>query len=212
MDQQPKKQKERRRGRKKSQSQDQNGREHGLPDLPRMIYRKLRHRLLNDADLQRRVGAVLRQFYPIPQDREDAFQQILVALQEHPNSRTSSPAGGWLYTVLRNRRRDGYRRDQTAKDHRQELEWQTEAADRQRWTAEDPAQQAMCNELAAAYEAALAELSAYERELFTLREEQGWTYEKLADKYGGSSVAMRVRLHRIRLRLRELLGPYIDAA
>jgi RNA polymerase sigma factor (sigma-70 family) len=217
MDQQPKK-KERNCGRKASQAQD---RHDGIPPVPAMTRAELRDMLAKDATFH---SIVLRAFAKkVGQEHAaDDLQKVCTRLTRHaqtrPNYRIAKPAA-YLYKAARNARIDRARTPALQDDeHRKCLQWQTEAADRHRWAADDPAEQASRNEendqLRAAMKAALAELSPDERELFLGRERDGKSYKQLADEFGRTPGALRKKLHKIRKRLQEseALRRYRDAA
>jgi RNA polymerase sigma-70 factor (ECF subfamily) len=71
-----------------------------------------------------------------------------------------------------------------------------------------PAAAALDAELRAQLEAALLELPESLRVVFALRELQGLSTEETASVLGIGQSAVKVRLHRARLRLRELLAVY----
>ncbi len=71
-----------------------------------------------------------------------------------------------------------------------------------------PATAALDAEVRAQLEAALAELPEGLRLTFVLREVQGLSTEETAEMLGLTSSAVKVRLHRARLKLRELLASY----
>lgn len=80
----------------------------------------------------------------------------------------------------------------------------------QPWPA-DPAALALDHELAGQLEAALQQLGEGLRVVFVLRELQGMSTEETAAALGLGESAVKVRLHRARLRLRELLAGYLLA-
>ena len=72
----------------------------------------------------------------------------------------------------------------------------------------DPARFALDHELREQLEAALATLSDSLRTVFVLRELQGLSTEETASTLGIGTSAVKVRLHRARLHLREVLADY----
>jgi len=76
------------------------------------------------------------------------------------------------------------------------------------WTL-DPATAALNSELRANLEQALATLPETLRIVFVLRDIQGLSTEETAAALGLGESAVKVRLHRARLRLRELLSAYM---
>jgi len=73
----------------------------------------------------------------------------------------------------------------------------------------DPARVALNDELHAQLERALAALPPSLRAVFVLREVEGLSTEDAAAALGLGTSAVKVRLHRARLRLRELLAGYL---
>ena len=76
------------------------------------------------------------------------------------------------------------------------------------WTL-DPATAALNSELRATLEQALMALPETLRIVFVLRDLQGLSTEETAAMLGLGESAVKVRLHRARLRLRELLSAYM---
>lgn len=75
----------------------------------------------------------------------------------------------------------------------------------------DPAQAALSAELREQLELALEALPESLRVVFVLREMQGVSTADTAEILGLSESAVKVRLHRARLRLRELLADYLSS-
>jgi RNA polymerase sigma-70 factor (ECF subfamily) len=75
----------------------------------------------------------------------------------------------------------------------------------------DPAAAALDMELRGQLERALAALPESQRSVFVLREVEGLNTEETATALGLAESAVKVRLHRARLRLRELLADYLAA-
>lgn len=76
------------------------------------------------------------------------------------------------------------------------------------WTV-DPGQEALSGELRQVMEQAIHELPATLRTTFVLRDIQGLSTEETAETLGITSGAVKVRLHRARLALRERLAGYL---
>jgi RNA polymerase sigma-70 factor (ECF subfamily) len=69
---------------------------------------------------------------------------------------------------------------------------------------------AATQELRAAVREALAALPEIDRDVFLLRESVGLSYDEIADACALTPDAVRSRLHRTRLSLREALGGHVD--
>jgi RNA polymerase sigma-70 factor, ECF subfamily len=74
----------------------------------------------------------------------------------------------------------------------------------------EPGQAALSGELRDEVERALLALPDALRAAFVLRDLEGLSTRDAADALGISEAALKVRLHRARLGLRESLGPYLD--
>ncbi|NNJ12942.1 sigma-70 family RNA polymerase sigma factor [Chloroflexales bacterium ZM16-3] len=74
---------------------------------------------------------------------------------------------------------------------------------------EDPLRASLDSELRAQIDAAISNLPESLRLVVTLRDIEGLSTEETADQLGLSQGAVKVRLHRARMRLREALASYI---
>ena len=77
---------------------------------------------------------------------------------------------------------------------------------------EDPERGSARRELARALEHAVDALPESFREVYVLRDVQGWSTEETAEGLGLEVATVKTRLHRARLALREALGREFDAA
>ena len=76
------------------------------------------------------------------------------------------------------------------------------------WSVE-PGQQALSSELRQVMEAAVQELPPSLRAAFVLRDVQGLSTQEAAEALDITDTALKVRLHRARLQLRERLADYL---
>ncbi|MBN1587069.1 MAG: sigma-70 family RNA polymerase sigma factor [Candidatus Omnitrophica bacterium] len=76
----------------------------------------------------------------------------------------------------------------------------------------DPQRALQNKDLRAAMDTALAELQEQQRLIFLLREVEGFSAQEVAGMTGLSVPAVKSRLHRARLFLRERLVPYFESA
>ena len=155
-------------------------------------------RLLGDAD---EAEGVLQQTFIKACDKLDTYEG-------------RSSLGSWLYRIATNealmllRRRTPH----VALDDVAETIQADELPQRTTPWRLDPATAALDGELRAELEKALAALPEGLRVVFTLREIQGLSTEETATMLGLGESAVKVRLHRARLRLRELLAEYMLGA
>lgn len=149
-----------------------------------------------------------------PDEAEGALQTTFVqACSRLDSYEGRSGLGAWLYRIATNEslmllRR---RRAQVPLDDVAETLGPDDVPRQvQPWPA-DPAALALDHELRDQLEAALAALPEGMRVVFVLRELQGFSTEETAAALGLGESAVKVRLHRARLRLRELLAGYLTA-
>ncbi len=155
-------------------------------------------------------------------DAEDATQETFVKvlsrlqpdLAGRPSGRPSgafegrSDVGTWLYRIAVNAARDRVRR-RAAERARIERAAERDAPSARpaRAIVEDPAVIAERHDEVARLKAALALLSADQREVFGLREVGGLSTAEIAETLGVSEGKVRVDLHRARRKLRDALEP-----
>ena len=123
-----------------------------------------------------------------------------------------SSLGTWLYRIATNEALMQLRRQAATTSTLEVLDRIIQPEDLphnlQFWPI-DPAQEALDHELRGQLDKALAALPAGLRIVFVLRELQGLSTEEVAAALQLGESAVKVRLHRARLRLRELLAGYL---
>ena len=140
---------------------------------------------------------------------EDVLQDTLLSLARSVGRfRGESALSTWLFTVarracLRKRRRRKF--EPAAQESIDALD--TSATSALVAPGQDPEQALAGRELRATVGAALAALKPAEREVLVLRDMQGLTAPEVARIVGASVQAVKSRLHRARLALRERLEP-----
>ena len=150
----------------------------------------------------RHHGPVFRYLLRVTGDREaasDLLQDTFVAAYEAREAYV--PSGrftGWLYTIATNK----------ARNHRRHGTVAGVPADPPRSVE----QVAAGGELRGAVREAVLALGDGDREAILLREIAGLSYEELGPALGCTPGAARVRAHRARVRLRELLAPYFGTS
>ncbi len=159
-----------------------------------------------------RVYAIAIRMLNDPDDAEEVLQETFIsACKNIQKFEERSALGTWLHRIatnaalmhLRKRKRREVSLDEPI---------ETQGGDDvyrevQDWTF-SPDDHAMNSEIRDILEKAIAELPETLRTVFVLREIEGYSTEETAQILGISVSAAKVRLHRARLRLRQLLSPY----
>jgi len=150
-----------------------------------------------------------------PDEAENVLQLTFIrACEKIDTFEGRSGLGTWLYRIATNEALMQLRRRPAAITTIDTLDAAIQPDDLphnlQIWPI-DPARAALDGELRAQLEAALAALPDGLRVVFVLRELQGLSTEEVAAALGLGESAVKVRLHRARLRLRELLAGYLAA-
>ncbi len=159
--------------------------------------------------LERLAHPVLRfgqGFCRNPDDAADLAQDVLrTLLAELPRFRGDASLSTWAFTVARRacaRRRLRERRMQPLDAVAGTAQWRDPSA--------TPDQIAERHELGEAIRAALALLPPAHREVVVLRDVEGVPAAEVAKVLGIGERAVKSRLHRARLALREALAPYVE--
>lgn len=141
---------------------------------------------------------------------EDVLQDTLLSLARSVGRfRGESALSTWLFTVARRaclRKRRRRKSEPAAQESIEALEGS--AADALVAPGENPEEALAGRELHATVDAALAALKPVEREVLVLRDLQGLTAPEVARVVGVTVQAVKSRLHRARLALRERLEPF----
>ncbi|MEN9938113.1 MAG: hypothetical protein RLZZ387_4692 [Chloroflexota bacterium] len=149
-----------------------------------------------------------------PDEAEGALQATFIsACAKFDSYEGRGGLGTWLYRIATNQALMELRRarPQISIDDMAETLGPDDVPHRlQSWPA-DPAALTLDHELSEQLDAALRALTEGMRTVFVLRELHGLTTEETAAALGLSESAVKVRLHRARLRLRELLAGYLSA-
>ena len=167
--------------------------------------------VMNDSD-RRFVCAIARRIVG-DQDAGDVAQEtLLLAHRNRDRFRGDASYRTWLYRIATNEALMQLRRNHTAFAALEALDAQIQPADLPQnlhaWPL-DPARVALNQELHDQLEHALARLPASLRVVFVLREIEGLSTDETAAALGLGESAVKVRLYRARLRLRELLASYL---
>ena len=159
-----------------------------------------------------RVYAIAIRMLNDPDDAEEVLQETFISACKNINKfEERSALGTWLHRIATNAALMHLRK----RKHREvSLDEPIEVRggddiyrEVQDWTLA-PDDHAMNSEVRDVLEKAISELPDTLRTVFILREIEGYSTEETANILGISVSAAKVRLHRARLRLRELLAPH----
>ncbi len=159
-----------------------------------------------------RVYAIAIRMLNDPDDAEEVLQETFISACKNINKfEERSALGTWLHRIATNAALMHLRK----RKHREvSLDEPIEVQDGddiyrevQDWTLA-PDDHAMNSEVRDVLEKAISELPDTLRTVFILREIEGYSTEETAQILGISVSAAKVRLHRARLRLRQLLAPH----
>ena len=146
-----------------------------------------------------------------PEDARDVLQEtMLAAARGFPSYRGEAAVGTWLYTIARSfcikQRRGRVRADSLSSG--------TSAGDEAHDIPDPgaaPDEAAMDRELGGAVRRTIDELSRPYREVLVLRDVEGLTAPEVAEALGIGVDAVKSRLHRARVAVREKLAPLVGA-
>lgn len=140
------------------------------------------------------------------EDAEDAAAEAMLRLYDRRESLQGVDSlGPWLRTVTMNLCLDGYRKRRYRGARFEELARQTAVVSDE----PDPVESSLSEEMQAALEQALRQLSPRQRTAFVLFELRGLNVEETAREMGCSPGTVKAQLHRARHRLRDLLGYFL---
>jgi RNA polymerase sigma-70 factor (ECF subfamily) len=149
-------------------------------------------------------------------DAEDAAQETVISAYRHLASfRGDAKFSTWLTTIAIN---EGRKRLRKAKGSAEEsIEEQVEDRDGDFTPApltdwrEIPLEALERKELRQALRSAVTELPGIYRQVFILRDVEGLNIEETAEALGINRGAVKVRLHRARMKLQKSLAPFLKA-
>jgi RNA polymerase sigma-70 factor (ECF subfamily) len=147
------------------------------------------------------------------EDAEDCLQEVFIkAYKALPGFREEARFSTWLYRIAYNESLMRIRKkklDTVPLDRPVELEEGDVSRDLADWTT-DPRADAMNNELSDVLVKHVNELEPDNRIVFLMRDVHGMSTSDTADALGLSVPAVKSRLHRARLFLREKLSDYFE--
>jgi RNA polymerase sigma-70 factor (ECF subfamily) len=147
-----------------------------------------------------------------PEDAQDVLQETLLAATRTLSSfRGAASVSTWLYTIARSfcikkRRRSVFAPELVS------LDSEAARAEAARDEAPDPERRLADNELGDALEDAIASLEPEDRAVLLLRDMEGLPAAEVAEATGRSVAAVKSRLHRARLAVRQRLAPLLAPA
>jgi RNA polymerase sigma-70 factor (ECF subfamily) len=186
------------------------------PDEAQLIEGLRRHEPDACAGLVQRFGSLLyaqaMRLLGDPDEAEGALQTALIAACAKLDAYEGRGGlGTWLYRIVTNESLMllRSRRPHVALDEIAEFLGPDDVPQRRQPWPKTPLDAALEHELREQLLAALAQLPAGLRAVFVLRKVDGLSTEETAVALGIGESAVKVRLHRARLRLRELLAGYL---
>lgn len=164
--------------------------------------------------LRNHEGAVFRFGLKMCREQEDAKdvlqETLLAAARTLPEFRGASSVSTWLYTIARSfcikKRRTG----KYAPEQLQSLDAEPETAAAVADPARGPEEDVAGRQLRAALDDAIAALEPMYREVLVLRDVEGLSAAEVAEILGISVDAVKSRLHRARVAVRERLAPVLE--
>ena len=137
-----------------------------------------------------------------PDDAADIVQQTFIkGYRNLDRCRDPEKVGGWLFRITVN----------LCKDHlksRRRHDVSLDAPEAQVAARQEPTAGAEQAEIREEIFAALQKLSPDQREAFVLKHVEGWPYEDMSERLDVSVSALKMRVHRARDELQELLKRY----
>jgi RNA polymerase sigma-70 factor (ECF subfamily) len=183
--------------------------DHGLVQAAREGDRRALEKLL-----ERHQGAVYRfgmKMCGEAEDAKDVLQETLfAAARTLPDFRGASSVSTWLYTIARSFCLKKRRTSKFAPERIESLEAHEEASSQVPDARRSPEEDAAGRQLRAVLDAAIAALDPSNREVLLLRDVEGLSAAEVAEVLGISVEAVKSRLHRARVAVRERVAPALS--
>lgn len=145
-----------------------------------------------------------------PEDAKDVLQDTLLAMARGVRDfRGASSLSTWLYTIARSFCIKKRRKSKFAPDEERSLETATGQTTNLADAAEGPDEALAGKQVEQALERAIAGLDPMYREVLLLRDVEGLTAPEVAEVLGVTTQAVKSRLHRARLTVRERVAPLL---
>jgi len=161
---------------------------------------------------QRRVYRFGLKMCRDPEDAKDVLQETLLAVARSVKDfRGASSVSTWLYTIARSFCIKKRRRSKFAPDQEESLETREPGLEARQVAdpARGPEDELAGRQIEAALERAIGGLDPMYREVLVLRDVEGLTAPEVAEVMGLSVEAVKSRLHRARLAVREAIAPLL---
>jgi RNA polymerase sigma-70 factor (ECF subfamily) len=181
------------------------------PSPPSSSRREALHRaLVEDGD---RLYALALRVTRSPDLAADAVQEAFAtALEKEEGFRGEARLGTWLHRIVYNKAVDLLRRrgreEPWPEDEHAELTAEDDPRGREPSWARPPDEVLLGKETRAALEDAMGVLTPLQRAVFELRDVESRPTEEVAEILDLTPGAVRVHLHRARMRLRDRLSPH----
>lgn len=163
---------------------------------------------------QDRVYNLIRRLLQSPEEARDVTQEVFVSVFEKIESyRGDASISTWLYRIATNHAKNRIKYLSRRKDKQSDsLEAMLVPPTESRLSASIPRPDvAVARErIARLVDRALGQLDEEQRIVVVLRDVEGQSYEDIAEITGLNLGTVKSRLHRARLKLKELLGPHLD--
>lgn len=145
------------------------------------------------------------------EDAKDVLQDTLLAMARGVRDfRGASSISTWLYTIARSFCIKKRRKSKFAPEEERSLDTGAAAEVRKLAATTRPADEALAaKQVERALEQAIAELEPMYREVLLLRDAEGLTAPEVAEVLGVTTQAVKSRLHRARLSVRERIAPLL---
>jgi RNA polymerase sigma-70 factor (ECF subfamily) len=145
-----------------------------------------------------------------PEDAKDVLQETLfAAARTLPDFRGASSVSTWLYTIARSFCLKKRRTSKFAPERIESLEAQQEASSQVPDARRSPEEDVAGRQLRKVLDGAIAELEPIYREVLLLRDVEGLAAAEVAEVLGISVEAVKSRLHRARVAVRERVAPML---
>lgn len=162
------------------------------------------------------LRSVLRRYTTDDETARDLVQETFFqALRSLPEFRGESKLTTWLYSIAKNVALARYRKDKRRRPLEEQTLTRVAAGEEEAGRASghvtwNPAEQAERSEKTSMVHEALNELSENYREIIELRDLKELSTEEVAEHLGLTRVNVRVRLHRARQKLQDVLSGRFD--
>lgn len=145
-----------------------------------------------------------------PEDAKDVLQETLLAMARSVRDfRGASSISTWLYTIARSFCIKKRRKSRFAPEDERSLEIMTGETKKLADPAESLDEALAGKQVEDALERAIGELEPMYREVLLLRDVEGLTAPEVAEVLGVTTQAVKSRLHRARLSVRERVAPLL---